>query len=357
MDALSHVLQAVQLNGAVYLSGEFTAPWCVIGRATSDICAAYLPRSDRVVSYHFIAEGCCRARLADDEHSAIELEAGDVLVVPQGDAHLLGSDLTLEPTPSAPLLATHVDAHPGKVLRLLYGGGGTPTRMVCGFLTCEGTLSNPLLLSLPRLFKVSVGTGIESAWLESALGFAAAEAAEPRAGTATVLAKLSELLFVQAVRRCIDSLPENEKGWLAALRDRYVGRAMLQLHANPARAWTVDELAGNVGLSRSALAQRFTDLLGQPPMQYLARWRLHAAARELRNGSKSLANVASAAGYDSEAAFSRAFKREFGLPPASWRTSQKKDGKHPNAAPRAAQGVAQGVVQAALAAHDLPRRS
>jgi AraC-like DNA-binding protein len=324
MDALSHVLRAVQLSGAVYLSAEFTAPWCVISQADNEICAAYLPRSDRVVSYHFIAEGCCRARLADDEQSALHLEAGDVLVAPQGDAHLLGSDLDLEPTPSAPLLAGHVETHPGQVLRLSYGGGGASTRMVCGFLTCDGVLSNPLLLSLPRLFKVNVGVGVESAWLASALGFAAAEAAEPRAGTATVLAKLSELLFVQAVRRCIDSLPENEKSWLAALRDRYVGRAMLHLHAEPARAWTVDELAGKVGLSRSALAQRFTDLLGQPPIQYLARWRLHAAARELRNGSESLAEVAGAVGYDSEAAFSRAFKREFGLPPASWRTSQNK---------------------------------
>jgi AraC-like DNA-binding protein len=139
-----------------------------------------------------------------------------------------------------------------------------------------------------------------------------------------VLAKLSELLFVEAVRRCIDTLPENEKGWLAALRDRYVGRALSRLHTQPAHPWTVDELAGNVGLSRSALAQRFTDLLGQPPMQYLAHWRLRTAARELRSGSKSLAEVAGAVGYDSEAAFSRAFKREFGLPPASWRTRQER---------------------------------
>jgi AraC-like DNA-binding protein len=324
MDALSDVLRVVQLSGAVYLSGEFTAPWCIISQADSDICAGFLPRSDRVVSYHLIAEGCCWARLADGKHSAVRLEAGEVLVIPQGDAHLMGSNLDLKPAPSAPLLAEHLETHPGEVMRISYGGGGAPTRMVCGFLTCDEILSNPLLGLLPRLFKVDVGRGTESAWLTSALGFAAAEAAEPQAGTATVLAKLSELLFVEAVRCCIDTLPENEKGWLAALRDRYVGRALSYLHAQPAHPWTVDELAGKVGLSRSAFAQRFTDLLGQPPMQYLARWRLHTAARQLRGGSKSLAEVAGAVGYESEPAFSRAFRREFGLPPASWRTSQER---------------------------------
>jgi AraC-like DNA-binding protein len=154
--------------------------------------------------------------------------------------------------------------------------------------------------------------------------FAAAEAAELRAGSATVLGKLSELLFVEAVRRCIDALPEDRKGWLAGTRDRFVGRALLLMHAQPAHAWTVDELARKVGLSRSALAQRFTDLLGQPPMQYLARWRLQVAAQELLNGNKSLTAVAEQVGYDSEAAFNRAFKREFGMPPAGWRKKRSK---------------------------------
>lgn len=326
MDALSQVLQVVELSGAVFLTAEFTAPWCVLSKASDEICASYLPRSDRVVAYHLIAEGRCVACLSGEKGSAVELNAGDVLVVPQGDAHLLGSTLDLEPAPSEQLLAQHVEMHPGRVLRFNYGGGGTTTRMICGFLTCDGVLGNPLLLSLPKLFKVDIGSGVESAWLAPALDFATAEAAEPRAGSATMLSKLSELLFVHAVRRCIDSMPDSEKGWLAALRDRYVGPAMLRLHAQPAHAWTVEELAGNVGLSRSAFAQRFSDLLGQPPMQYLARWRLRAAAHALRNGSRSLAEVAGTVGYDSEAAFSRAFKREFGLPPASWRNTHRQPG-------------------------------
>jgi AraC-like DNA-binding protein len=321
MDALSHVLQAVELSGAVFLSAEFTAPWCVVSQADSEICGAYLPRSDRVVSYHMIASGSCMACLDDGGGPALQLDAGDLLVVPQGDPHLLGSDLTLAPVPSAPLLAQHVASNPGEILRLSHGAGGEMTRMVCGFLTCDGILSNPLLQSLPRIFKVSVGSGAESAWLVPALAFAAAEAAVPRPGGATVLGKLSELLFVHALRRCLDSLPEHETGWLAALRDRYVGPAMLRLHADPAYPWTVDGLAGEVGLSRSAFAQRFTSLLGQPPMQYLSRWRLRAAARELRSGSGSVAVLAGKVGYESEAAFSRAFKREFGMPPGSWRAS------------------------------------
>ena len=319
MDALSHVLQAVELSGAVFLSAEFTAPWCVISQADSEICSAYLPRSDRVVSYHMIASGSCMACLDDGREPLLQLSAGDLLVVPQGDAHLLGSDLSLAPAPSAPLLAQHVASNPGEILRLSHGAGGDMTRMVCGFLTCDGILSHPLLQSLPRLFKVSIGSGAESAWLVPALAFAAAEAAVPRPGGATVLGKLSELLFVHALRRCLDGLPAHETGWLAALRDRYVGPAMLRLHADPAFSWTVDGLAGEVGLSRSAFAQRFSSLLGQPPMQYLAHWRLRVAARELRTGTGSVAALAGKVGYESEAAFSRAFKREFGVPPASWR--------------------------------------
>lgn len=323
MDALSDVLRIVQLSGAVYLSAEFTAPWCVTGRADSELCAAYLPHCGRVVSYHLVLEGSCMACLAGDTKAAVRLEPNDVLVVPQGDQHLLGSDVGLPPADAAPLLAERSAAAPGEVIRIVHGGGGAVTRIVCGFLNCDGELSAPLLASLPRLFKVGVGSDAESAWLASALNFGAAEAASPRDGSATVLAKLSELLFVQAIRRCIDNLPPHQQGWLGALRDRYVGRAMVRMHADPAYPWTVDELARQVGLSRSALAQRFSELLGQPPMQYLAQWRLYAAARELRNGGKSLAEIAGAAGYESEPAFSRAFKRQFGLPPASWRSHQR----------------------------------
>jgi AraC-like DNA-binding protein len=326
MDALSDVLRSVQLSGAVYLQGEFTAPWCLVSEANANVCSGFLPPSDRVMAYHLVTEGSCWARLAGGEHAPMLVETGEVLVVTQGDDHLLGSDLDLVPELVAPFIAKHLEAKPGEIMRVTYGGGGTSMRMICGFLTCDEVLSNPLLAALPRIFKVDMSRSVESPWLLSALGFAAAEAADPRAGSTTVLQKLSELLFVEAVRRCIESMPEHEKGWLAAVRDRYVGRALSRLHARPVHPWTVEELAANVGLSRSALAQRFTDLIGQPPMQYLMRWRLHMAARELRNGSKSLAEVGHAVGYDSEAAFSRAFKREFGQAPANWRMRRQATG-------------------------------
>jgi len=320
MDALSDVLKSVRLEGAVYLNGEFTAPWCVEGQADAALCASFLPHAKRVVSYHLVTEGSCWAQLGDEEDSALQISAGEILVVPQGETHVMGSTLDLPRAPSS--AAEHLDTMPGEVMKLSFGGGGAKTRIVCGFLACDEVLSNPLLASLPRIFKVDVRNGSGSAWIESSLRFAAEEAAVSRAGSATVLAKLSELLFVEAVRRCLDTLPEDEKGWLAGLRDRFVGRALSLLHSQPAHPWTVDELARTVGLSRSALAQRFGDFLGQPPMQYLARWRLQIAAQQLRDGKKSLADVAEQVGYESEAAFSRAFKREFGMPPASWRRSE-----------------------------------
>jgi AraC-like DNA-binding protein len=331
MDALSDVLRFVRLNGAVYLNGDFTAPWCVVGQASQELSAAFLPRAERIVSYHLVTEGSCFARLPDDSSSTIRVDAGELLVVPQGEAHVLGSSLEMTPAPPNELIATYLKSAPGEVMKLSYGGGSEPrTRLICGFLACDDTLTNPVLSALPRLFKVDMRNDPQSAWLESSLRLAAFEAAEWRVGSAIVLSRLSELLFVEAVRRCIDALPADRKGWLAGVGDRFVGRALAMLHARPAHGWTVDELARKAGLSRSAFAQRFTQLLGQPPMQYLARWRLQVAAQELRNGTQSLAGVAERVGYESEAAFNRAFKREFGMPPASWRRSHRMaDGHDP----------------------------
>ena len=324
MDALSDVLRLVSLSGAVYLNGEFTAPWCVVGQTSPEMSAALFPRAEHVVSYHLITEGSCVARLTDDPSSTIRVDAGELLVVPLGEAHLMGSTVDITPAPTKDLVANYLRTSPGEVMSMTYGGGSDPrTRLICGFLACDDTLANPVLSALPRLFKVDMRNDPRSAWLEASLKLAAHEAAQSGAGSALVLSRLSELLFVEAVRRCIDALPEDRKGWLAGLGDRFVGRALAKLHARPGHCWTVDELARESGLSRSALAQRFTQLLGKPPMQYLAQWRLQLAAQELRFGTRSLASVAESVGYDSEAAFNRAFKREFGMPPASWRRVQR----------------------------------
>ncbi|MGO4329128.1 AraC family transcriptional regulator [Cupriavidus sp. 2TAF22] len=318
MDALSDVLRVIQLTGAVHLDGSFSAPWCVIGQADSALCSAYLPASGRVVSFHLVTEGRCWAMLPGDPASALLAEAGDVIVVPQGETHVLGSSTDLLPEFLAPLLAEHVEAKPGEVMTLVHGGGGELTRMVCGFLAMQDNSRNPLLSALPRLFTVSM-RGSSASWLESSLRFATEEAASAQAGSATVLAKLAELVFVEAVRRYVGTMAGDRKGWLAGLRDRFVARALALMHARPVHDWTVDALAREVGISRSGLAQRFTELVGLPPMQYLALWRLQLAARQLRLTDASLASIAEAVGYESEASFNRAFKREFGEPPATWR--------------------------------------
>ncbi|MDR5815277.1 MULTISPECIES: AraC family transcriptional regulator [unclassified Caballeronia] len=334
MDALSDVLRLLRLSGAVYLNAEFTAPWCVIGHVSPALCATFLPRAERVVSYHLIVEGSCWASLTDDPATAMRVDAGELLVVPQGEAHLMGSSLELAPVSADVMVARYLETSPGEVMRLSYGPdqpdranvtqAAEATRIICGFLACDDMLANPVLSSLPRLFKVDMRNDPHSAWLESSLKFAAAEAAEWRPGSATVLARLSELLFVEAVRRCITAMPADRRGWLAGVGDRFVGKALAALHAQPGHDWTVDELARRVGLSRSAFAQRFTQLLGQAPMQYLGSWRLQVAAQDLLSGPHSIAAVAERVGYDSEAAFNRAFKRQFGMPPASWRRSQGK---------------------------------
>jgi AraC family transcriptional regulator, alkane utilization regulator len=318
MDALSDVLRAVQLDGAVYLDGTLRAPWSIMGRTDTALCASFLPKAERVLSFHFVTEGSCLALLPDQRAAAVRLDAGDLVVVPQGETHVLCSAADVAPVAADAILANHVSAAPGEIMSLRYGGRGVTTRLICGFLASDSVLSNPLLSALPRLFRIGM-RGTDAAWLETSMRFAASEAALARAGGATVLGKLSELLFIEAVRRYTETLPENERGWLAGLRDRFVGRALSLMHARPAHPWTIDALGREVGLSRSALAQRFTALLGQPPMQYLARWRLQLAARQLRGGDVPLAVVAEDVGYESEAAFNRAFKREFGVPPATWR--------------------------------------
>jgi AraC-like DNA-binding protein len=246
----------------------------------------------------------------------LELAAGDVLMMPRDADHLMGSDLQLAPT-----LADNVvrPVAANGLMRIEHGGGGETTRFACGFLICDERLSRPLLEALPRMLRVPIGEGPPTAWVRSLMQMGTQETAAPSPGGASVLAKLSELLFVEALRRYIQSLPDGSTGWLAGLRDRFVGRALALLHERPGHPWTVDELAERIGLSRSALAQRFTEMIGQPPMQYLTRWRLTIAAQRLRTEGASLARIAADSGYDSEAAFSRAFKRELGETPAAWR--------------------------------------
>ena len=323
MDALSEVLSAVRLTGAVFLQVELrdqrsylTAP----GRKIADVL---MPEADHVIPYHLVADGACYARLLDAE--AVELHTGDVILFPAGDRHVLAtSEAALRLAPidlSAENLETLLKR--GDVATLAGGGDGAKTRLVCGFLACDKRLATPILLSLPRLLKVSLRNDGAAAWVQSSILYSAAESASGRPGSAAVLARLSEVLFAEAIRHYIDLLPPGESGWLAGLRDRYVGRTLSLLHEQPAHPWTMEQLAATIGLSRSALGQRFKALIGVPPMQYLNRWRTSLAATRLRDSDASIIRVATDVGYQSEAAFNRAFKREFGLPPAAWRKRRK----------------------------------
>lgn len=319
MDALSDVLRLVRLTGAVFLDAEFSAPWCISAPSGVRVCTQHMPQAQHVATYHLVTAGSCEVAFVGEvpRHAG----AHDLIVIPGGDPHLLGSDLAAPRTDMTRLVA---ETTADEVPRVSHGGGGEATRLVCGYLACDSTLFKTLLAALPRLMIIGMQDGgARGQWLETSMQFSRAEYAGPSAGAGAVLAKLSELMFVEAIRRYAENLPPGQHGWLAGLRDRFVGRALSLMHSQPAHRWTVDELGRRVGLSRSALGERFSALVGQPPMQYLARWRLQLAADLLQGSRRTIAAIAADIGYDSEAAFSRAFKRELGAAPATWRRGRK----------------------------------
>ena len=317
MDALSDVLRVAHLTGGVFLHAEFFAPWCMAARVAPEHCASLLGPASHLILYHYVVEGELHVRVDGEE--AFVLGPGEVVLFPRNDLHLLGSDLALPPVLGSDIIQPPKD---GGLFSIHHGGDGARTSMVCGFLGCDSVHGNPVISTLPAAMRLTIETGGAAEWMRSTFQYAADEVAAGRPGSATVLAKVSELLFVEAVRRYAETLPEGQTGWLAGLHDHYVARALALLHRDITRAWTVDELGREVGLSRSALAERFTHLIGVAPMHYLANWRMQVAAQALRHRSPSLAQVATTVGYESEAAFSRAFKKAFGTAPATWRRSK-----------------------------------
>jgi len=317
-DTLSEVLRAVRLRGAIFFDVRATSPWMEESPEGAEIASPALDGAPHVISFHAVAEGACWVEV--EGHPPVRLEQGDIIVLPQGDAHVLGSAPGLKDPAD---ITAHVEAaRRGPLPVPVSGGGGGPerVRLVCGFLGCERVPFNPLLAALPRVVVVRDGEhGARS--LLPLVRLALQESGERRSGGHAVLARLSELLFLEAIRRHVEELPAEHAGWLAGLRDPHVGRALAALHARPAAAWTLAALAREAGLSRSALAERFAAFVGQPPMQYLLRWRLQLAAGLLMEGAK-VAAAAEEVGYDSEAAFSRAFKRLAGVPPSGWKERQ-----------------------------------
>jgi AraC-like DNA-binding protein len=318
MDALSDVLRVAHLTGGVFLHADFFAPWCMSARVAPEHCSPALGAASHLILYHYVVEGDLHIRVQSEDGEGLMIRAGEVVLLPRNDLHLMGSDLSLTPVAGSDII------HPpknGGLASIHYGGTGGRTRMICGFLGCASAEGNPVISTLPPLLKLNVDQGGAAEWIRSTFQYAAEEVSAGRPGSETVLAKLSELLFVEAVRRYAEALPDGQTGWLAGLREPYVARALALLHSDITRRWTVDDLGREVGLSRSALADRFIRLIGVPPMNYLAGWRMQVAIQKLRNTSASLAQVAEIVGYDSEAAFSRAFKKAFGAAPGTWRRS------------------------------------
>jgi AraC-like DNA-binding protein len=317
MDALSETLRVVRLVGAIFINARFTAPWCYQSpRADSAAAQLLEPGAERVVIFHLITEGSCFVEM--DSGPPVQLSAGDAVVFPQGHAHRMCSAPGLEPARGA-RLETVLSRRPRK---LMYGGGGAPTRLVCGYLACDARLARILLSGLPPLLKVSVRGSNAGMWLEASLQYALAEARSPRPGGAGVLAKLAEVLFIEVLRLYMNEQSTGQSGWLAAVRDRIVGAALTELHARPAHAWTLEALARAAGTSRSVLAERFQHLVGRAPMEYLTQWRMLLAANLLCGSNAPLARIAEDVGYQTDTAFIRAFRREYGMPPAAWRRRQ-----------------------------------
>jgi len=316
-DVLSDVLRAVRLTGAVYFDFELSSPWVREAPPAPELAGVVMPGAQRVIEYHVVVRGSCWGQVIGGER--MRLAEGDVILFPQGDAHVLSSvpgmreqvDLGAFPQATSPL----------PVFYEVGGGGDERSRIVCCFLGCDERPYNPLLDALPAVIHLSAGHGSPTEWLGRLMSTAAMEARSARPGGENVLSRLSELMFVETIRQHLGTLPLSATGWLAGLRDPIVGHALAALHGDPAAEWTVERLARAVAISRSVLAERFTSMVGQPPMQYLALWRMQLASRLLADGG-NLATVAVAIGYESEASFSRAFKKLVGRSPAVWRREQ-----------------------------------
>jgi AraC-like DNA-binding protein len=320
MDALSEAMRAVRLTSALFFSGEFSAPWRFATPAQDEVAPIVSPESERLVLFHLITDGDATARTAG--HDDVVLTAGDIVVFPQGDAHELWSGRTSRLFPGSRLLPK---LSKGELAAEKWGGSGAVTRIICGYLGCERHADSSFLSGLPPMFKINVRASPTGAWVESAIRSGVSEIESQRAGRVAVLAKLAETLFVETLCRYMDDLPAERTGWLATARDPNVGQALALLHREPARAWTLPDLARASGLSRTVLAERFVQLMGEPPLAYLARWRMQLAARLLMTTGRKVLQVAYDVGYESEAAFSRAFSRVFGVPPARYRRARKAD--------------------------------
>jgi AraC-like DNA-binding protein len=323
MDALSAALNAVHMTGAIFYSAECTAPWGFAVPPLRRVAHLLAPGTERLVPYHLVAEG--KALVRFDGGATVALGAGDVIVIPHGDAHTV--------TNGAPSTLIDSEASLGQYFAgtlhtMRLGGGGERTTFVCGYFGCERHADRVFLSGLPKVITINIRGDDAGAWIESSIRYLVSEAEAARPGQGVLLSKMAEALFVQTLRRYMDTLPPEQTGWLAGARDPIVGAALAAMHRAPSRDWNVAALAAEIGSTRSVVAERFTRLIGEPPLTYLARWRLQLAARLLQTNQAAIAQIAADVGYESQAAFNRAFKREFGSPPARYRRESRGVGNH-----------------------------
>ncbi len=320
MDVLSEVLQAVRLTGAIFFDMKFQAPWVGQSPDASAIAKAVMPEAGHVINFHALLSGSCWAELVDDSMPRVRLNGGDVIVYPMGDANVLCSSPGMRADPDLAMYYRPSDQQLPFILHQS-GAGGEACHFVCGYFGCDARPFNPLLGALPRMLhsrSPSSGGDIVTQLIRTALE----EGKSHRSGGETILARISELLFVDVVRQHIETLPGDSRNWLSGLRDEHIGAALRLIHARPEQDWTVEKLARETGLSRSAFAERFVHHVGIAPMTYLGRWRMQLAAHLLERPNVSLAQAGAEVGYESEAAFNRAFKKFVGEPPGSWRKSR-----------------------------------
>lgn len=313
MDALSDLLRVVRFSAGVFLEAKFRGPWCVRSQVQPADCGPGVTPGHGLISFHFVLEGRVQLRLGNERPRTAG--PGEMIVLARNDAHFMGNDLSLAPVESRSLIRR---AEEHELARIDFGNGKQVTNhFVCGFLATT-VREHPLLTALPPLLVARVRKP-SADWAESSFRYAAQEHATREPGSQDILARLSELLFVEAVRGHIEQLSGGATGWLAALRDPSLARVLAAMHARPRHPWTAEELAKEACLSRSAFAERFTSTVGLPPMSYLTRWRMLLAGQRLRESADTIARVAESVGYESEFTFSRAFRREMGMSPGAWR--------------------------------------
>jgi AraC-like DNA-binding protein len=313
MDALSELLRAVKLSGAMFFKSSCSAPWHLDAPPSASFLPYIRSKATHVIEFHHITEGTAFVKVGEE---VTPLAAGDIVMMPHGDAHVMGAGTGGKPIDGNAALPA---LWSGKLALATLGGNGPVTGLVCGYLACDGQLLKPVLAGLPRVVRINLRSDPSGDWLDNTLRHALEQGAARTPGSDVILAHLAEVLFAETLRRYLLSLPEGRTGWLAGAGDPAVGRALAALHRDPGFNWSLDALAQEAGISRSVLTDKFTKFLGQAPMAYLTDWRLELGAEALRSTSRSVQRVALDVGYDSEAAFNRAFKRRFGAPPARYR--------------------------------------